>query len=536
MAPSSPHLCDLLARASESPNAVVFVTPRGRDETTFQHVWKLSTGAANGFLRSRAGRPCAGVMTASAEMVACFLGVLRAGSDFVSLPLPRRGQTLENYSAQTRRILELAGADVIITERAYQHVLGPLASCADVRVLEAEAVVSDAANDDRTPDSFGRLIQFSSGTTGVPKGVSLTGSAIGASIQATLEAIGDWRGGRCHWVPLSHDMGLIGGLLTGWASTLSKSGNGGAGAASPCTYMSPELFLARPLTWLEQCASSRARVITGPTFAYQILSRQLRSAPELDLSSLEVCLVGAEPIHPETLREFEKSALRHHFDPRALCPAYGLAEASLAVSIDPPFEHWSTKQVAMGDSRHEYVSCGRVLPCVNVVVEGAGGVPGQIKIRGPAVCEAVFGSVAGAPGANGYRNTGDMGLLTDGELVITGRTDDLLCLAGRNFFAWELEAELSECGGVRAGNCAVVPDGRGRYVVMFEPAVPNTDFGDLLRTVRRRLARFAGIGPSAVGCLPRGEIPKTASGKIRRNAIAADLAGLRTACIAFREF
>jgi acyl-CoA synthetase (AMP-forming)/AMP-acid ligase II len=531
---TSDDILDLLGRASAHPTSVHFVTARGARETSFGEIWSMSTRAASAIARSGSGAPLAGVMTPSPGMVACFIGSLRAGSDFVSIPLPGRGQSAGAYAAQVRTILDLAGVERLVVEAAYAPILGAALPELGERLLVAEALIEagDAALRPRDHEP-GSLIQFSSGTTGAPKGVRLSTAAVGANVTASLEAL-EARPGEvfCFWVPLSHDMGLIGGLLTSWASCCA-TGTGAPPGKYVC--ISPELFLARPALWMEACATHRATITAAPTFAYQLLARHLPRSRPLDLSSLRACIVGAEPISAETLRQFEESARPHGFGELALCPAYGLAEATLAVSIVPPSQAWSTVHVDTDGRRIEHVSCGKTLRSIEVAAPELERGPGPILIRGASVCEG-FVPPRGRR-SDGWLDTGDLGAMTNGELLVTGRGDDLLCLAGRNLFAWELEREAAQCADVRSGNCVAVPDGRGRYVIFFEP-VGSAEPGarQALIDVRRRLAGFAGVGPSGVGCLPRGRLPKTPSGKIRRNSITADLAAYTADCTTFQEF
>jgi acyl-CoA synthetase (AMP-forming)/AMP-acid ligase II len=520
-------IIEILAHASEHERGVEFVTRAGKEETTFHELWTQSSSASAALSGSNEA-PIAGVLSPSAAMVACLIGALRSGTDFVSVPLPGRGQTSEKFFEQTRRIMALAGAETLVLA---QHYAPFFAGLSGVRVVVAETLVAGSSGA-RMRERRGKLVQFSSGTTGVPKGVRMTTSAIGASVEATLTAIDARAEVSCQWVPLSHDMGLIGGLLATWAA--GTRGWLSGRSFGPYICISPELFLARPLLWLETCGARGAAVTTAPTFAYQLVAKHLAGSRMLDLSRLRVCLVGAEPIHPASLEAFQEAARPHGFQPQALCPAYGLAEAALAVSIDPPDREWSTQKVSVHGVARDYVSCGRVLPCVQVRAEGRGNEPGRISIAGPAVCDGVFGGTSAT--SDGWRDTGDVGIMNGDELVVTGRTDDLLCIAGRNVFAWELEAEMMGCEGVRAGNCAVVADGRGRYVALFEPSRTLSDTGPVLSVVRARLAQFAGIGPSAVGCLRRGDLPKTPSGKVRRHRIASELEGFRDLCVAYREY
>jgi acyl-CoA synthetase (AMP-forming)/AMP-acid ligase II len=357
----------------------------------------------------------------------------------------------------------------------------------------------------------------------------LSGAAIAASAEATVIALRIEARPEvfCGWVPLSHDMGLIGGLLATWVGSTRV----------PYKYIciSPELFMARPSMWMETCAANRATITAAPTFAYHVVSRHLARSATLDLTTLRAAIVGAEPIGAETLRLFASAASRHGLRETALCPAYGLAEATLAVSMVPPEEAWSTRTVSVDGQNSTYVSCGRILDCVTVAAPDISVGAGPIAVGGPAMCSGYVPSRSAPP--TGWIDTGDLGVLAGGELFVTGRSDDLLCLAGRNMFAWELERAASTLPEVRAGACAAVTDGQGRYVVFFEPrGAEGSELEDVLTKVRRKLAAVAGIGPSAVGCLARGTLPKTPSGKIRRNSIAADLRNFVDSCLAYRQF
>ena len=324
-------------------------------------------------------------------------------------------------------------------------------------------------------------------------------------------------------------MGLIGGLLGSWVACRRTR----PGYKYVC--MSPEMFLGRPLLWMETCAAEGATITAGPTFAYHVMSRHLPRAHSLDLSKLRACAIGAEPIGVETLEAFQRAAGAHGFREGAMCPGYGLAEATLGVSMVRPGEHWKTRTVSVDGQKAAYVSCGPVLDCVKVQAPDIEAGAGPIRIAGPAVCSG-FIPTREAP-ADGWLDTGDLGVLAEGELLMTGRSDDLLCVAGRNLFAWELETEASKAPNVRTGDCAVVPDGRGGYVVLFETrTAADHDLDGTCRDIRLRLARLIGIGPAAGGCVPRGTLPKTPSGKTRRRAIAADLKRLVESCTAYKEF
>jgi len=524
------HLLDLLSRGAAVERQVEFVSPRGSSLTSFPALWALSSRAARAFETSVPVGRVAGILTSSAEMIACFVGALRAGRDFVSIPLPGRGQHPVAYARQLQAIATMSGATTLVVEAAHAATLAALPEPPSVPVSVAEALVVAAAGSTRDDAVPGELIQFSSGTTGTPKGVRLTGTAIGASVNAILRAleIGDRPETFCGWVPLSHDMGLIGGLLATWA----------ASARTPYRYvcMSPELFVTRPSSWMETCAARGATITAAPTFAYQLASRYLAHAQPMDLSPLRAAIVGAEPIGVDTMEAFASAASRHGLRETAPCPAYGLAEATLAVSMVPPSARWTSRAISVDGKTRPYVSCGPVLDCLDVTAPGGSAEPGPILISGPAVCSG-FIPARESTGPGTWLDTKDLGLLVGGELLITGRTDDLLCVAGRKLFAWELEHAANSVRDVRTGNCIVVADGGGCYLALFEPrsAAPD-DLPAAVFEVRRALAAVAGIGPSAVGCLPRGALPKTPSGKLRRRHVAENVERFVSTCLAYRTF
>ena len=333
----------------------------------------------------------------------------------------------------------------------------------------------------------------------------------------------------CSWLPLSHDMGLIGLALTAICSV-----NPPWSVPSDLVLMSPESFLADPVTWMRACSDYRATSTTAPPFALRLAARALRSAGRFDLSSLRSFVVGSEPIPAESLREFEAVAMDAGMSAHALCPGYGMAEATVAVAIDPTTAAWSSVRVdseslaerewqPVAEGGTELVTCGP--PVLGTELRIAGDRPlGELEIRGPSLLRHYVPDSGSPLTDDGWFRSADLAYIHNGSVCIAGRTDDVLIVAGRNIDARALDAVVAAHAVCRPGNAATFSDGAGRYVVVAEPKAPGAEIGDLragAREIRAALTcRFA-AAPSAVVFIERGTLPKTPSGKVRRNHLRA---------------
>ena len=230
------------------------------------------------------------------------------------------------------------------------------------------------------------------------------------------------------------------------------------------------------------------------------------------------------------LREFESVALDFGLSPHALCPGYGMAEAALAVAIDPASSPWSSARVdsaalAVGDWREvteggtELVSCGPPVPNTEVRTSGDTAL-GELEIRSHSLLDGYVGDGGPPLTADGWLHTADLAYVRDGDVFIAGRTDDVLIVAGRNIDARTLDTVVAAHPACRPGNAACIPDGSGRYVVVLEPrsaAMGQEELRAGAREIRGSLTRRFAAGPSAVVFIERGTLPKTPSGKVRRN-------------------
>ena len=448
------------------------------------------------------------------EFVVVFLAAIRLGAVPVPLYPPRTLGSIEAHLRSTSAIVRAAGARLLVVSPRLRHLLATLVDdVADLqRVVPSDAVraggppVADAAPG---PDDVA-FLQFTSGSTGTPKGIEVTHANLIANAAAIVAGIGGSAEETVgvSWLPLYHDMGLIGFVITPLLQGLSV------------VLLPTMAFLRRPRAWLDAVHRYRATITFAPAFAYALATRKATEADlaAWDLSSLTVAGCGAEPIPPGVLERFtELFGARCALSPTAVLPAYGLAEATLAVTMKPLAGRLHTTRW----QDREVTSCGTPLPTVGVVVRDEEGrevpecVEGEICVTGPSVtpdAERPRGSTV-----EGELATGDLGFLADGELHVTGRVKDLLVLAGRNVHPQQLEWAAAEVEGVRKGAVVAfsVPSPAGeRAVVVLE--ADETQADRIAAAVPGRVRDEVGVVVSAVTCVPRGSIPKTSSGKLRR--------------------
>ncbi|MBS0319433.1 MAG: non-ribosomal peptide synthetase [Proteobacteria bacterium] len=400
------------------------------------------------------------------------------------------------------------------------------------------------------PDDLA-FIQFSSGSTGEPKGVQLSHRNLATNIAAILAGIGG--AGRddssLSWMPLTHDMGLIGFHLTPIA----------AGASH--WLMPPALFVRRPLTWLRKIAEHRVSVSCSPNFGYRHVIANVDDADlaALDLASLRVLFNGAEPIAAGVCRTFVERLAPAKLAADVMLPVYGLAEASLAVTFPPLRRRLATTALARdalgpgnvvrapreGEAGVEHVKVGTpVAGCSLRIADARGdacadGIVGRVLICGDNVTRGYYGDPAltARTIVDGWLDTGDLGVIVDGELVITGRAKEVVYIAGRNHYPPDLEAILERDAGIEPGRAAIVgvraSDCVSDELVAFVVHKGNDmqAFVTTAAAVQRTLAEQAGVALRAV--VPLRTLPKTTSGKLQRVALADEFArGVHDATLA----
>lgn len=483
------------------------------------------------------GGTVAALLTGSLDCLAVLFGAFRSGLTLVSLPTPARGMGTEEYVAQVNAMCALTGASCLVTDPVYAEFLGEVT--VPVHGFP-EYATSHAAP--RT-DQPGRFVQFTSGSTGTPRGIELSLSAIEANLTSMYHWLPPTEGHvGCSWLPLSHDMGLIGFTLNGICSTAAPWS-----IPSEIVIIRPETFLSDPARWLQACTDYRATSTAAPPFALRMAMRAMRpgAGTTFDLSSVRSFVVGSEPVSAEGLRQFSQIAAGHGLSPNAICPGYGLAEAALAVAIGDTSTPWTSARVdpdalgarrwtEMEDGGIELVSCGAPLFDVEVRIAGDDAV-GPIEVKSPSLLTRYVGDDQSPVSTDGWLKTADLGHLRAGELFIAGRSDDVLLIAGRNLNARALDEVVGGHPACRPGNAACIGDGEGRYVVILEPNQASADIAALreaAREIRVSLLRRFSAGPVDVLFIERGTLPKTPSGKVRRNTLQAQWSAHELAVVA----
>ena len=487
-------------------------------------------------LGARPGDSVATVFPTGYPFLEAFFGALLAGAVPVPLYPPVRLGRLDEYHRRTAALLRAVRARVVLADPRVRRLLGPAVLAAEppLGCLELDALPAGPARPAAvSPDDLG-LVQFSSGTTVEPKPVALAHRALVAQARL-LNAHWPDRDGAGHsgvsWLPLYHDMGLIGCVLP----ALERPG--------PLTLIPPEEFVVRPALWLQAISRYRATLSAAPNFAYALCTRKVRDEEMdgVDLSSWQVAINGAETVVPEVVRGFTDRFARWGFRRAAMTPVYGLSEAALAVTFSDPWRpcrsrHFDRAALAAGravpaDTGLELVSVGRPLPGFEVAIADGrpgrldDGQVGRVLVRGPSLMAGYLhqDEATARTLRDGWLDTGDRGFLLDGELHLTGRDKDVLIVNGQNHAPEELERATESLAGVRAG-CAVAvafrPEGAvtDEVLLLVESARDAVvdDPAGLARRCAEQVLAATGVVPARVEVLAPGTLPRTSSGKLRR--------------------
>ncbi|MBV8029978.1 MAG: AMP-binding protein [Betaproteobacteria bacterium] len=530
----------------KQPNRLsVFLYEENREhQLTYKALWEgaMRYGARLADAGLQPGQTVAIMLPTRADYLFCFYGVLLAGGVPVPLYPPARLATIEDHMTRHVGILKSAGAAMMVTIPEAKALAWLLR--AQVESLRAVFVPEDFA--EAAPFSPVRaraghigFLQYTSGSTGNPKGVVLTH----ANLMANVRAMG--RGARAthedvfvSWLPLYHDMGLIGGCFATMV------------LGFPVVLMSPLAFLSRPSSWMRAIHRHRGTISGGPNFSFELCLRRIEESEleGLDLSSWRFCFNGAEPVSPETMRAFCNKFKKYSFNENSMSPVYGLAECTVGVAFTPPGTPWRMDELdrerfsrtgeavpaKAGDPAPlRVVACGEVLDEHDFRVVDAAGLElpdrheGQLQVRGPSTTSGYYRNPEATKSLfqGEWINTGDRAYLSEGMAYITGREKDIIIRGGRNISPYELEVAVGDLPGIRRGCVAVFgstdeQSGTERVVVLAEMRQPlDAASVDSLKTRINGLAVSLLGGPADdIVLAPAHTVPKTSSGKIRRVA------------------
>ncbi len=526
-----------------------FVDEDSHAEPFFSHAGiERASARFGGALQSlglKKGDRVALILPDNADFVFAFLGAARAGLIPVPIYPPTGLGKLSGYLENTLHIVERSGAKVLVTTTDIRRILGTvqsrapeLAKVCDVETLKGLREELKPVKVDLDDVCF---LQFTSGSTARPKGVTLTHRNLAANVHVIMDLglrVGS-SDSAVSWLPLYHDMGLIGFVLAPLYHV------------NTITFLPPLSFLKRPIRWLDQMSRRKATISFGPNFAYALCNKRIKDAEldGLDLSAWRVAGCGAEPIRAENLAAFAEKFGRVGFSPKAFVSCYGMAESTLAISFSPLGSGvivdtvdgdglWSRGEAAVAPPTHEraapIVQCGPSFEDHDIAVfaldDAASERPlpertvGEIRLRGPSIMSGYWNEpeLTRDAFAGGWLKTGDLGYLAGGAVHICGRSKEVIIVNGRNYYPQDLEWEASRVEGVRKGN--VIAFGtlkptydRERVVLALETGVPEGDARDALKGAVRKAVQ-QGIGLTVDDVLPVdiGVLPKTSSGKLQR--------------------
>jgi fatty-acyl-CoA synthase len=427
-----------------------------------------------------------------------------------------RLSSIEEFVAQTRSRILHADVSLVLVDPELAAFVEPAPGDPPMvgwEVMEGPSAMAKAGDWRRPEDDLERLaiLQFTSGSTSDPKGVMLPHGTLGANLDAIERAtsLDPDHDVLVSWLPLYHDMGLVGLLTTGLST------------GTPLVLGAPTDFTSSPGRWMEWISTYRGTATAGPNFSYVLAARALGRGEPLDLSCLRIALNGAEPVDPATVARFVEAGERHGLRPGAVFPAFGMAEVGIAGTFPEPMTGLRTDPVDRTVLEAERFASSvapdheraRHLAILGRPVEG-------LEIRGTSVTPGYYKR----PDANaelfhdGWLRTGDLAYLLDGEMVMCGRIKDVIIVGGRNVFPEDIERALADVDGVRAGNViAFGVDQQGKEGVVVVAESKSDDLPEVRRSVAARVRDAVGLPAKDIVLVAPGSLPKTSSGKLQRS-------------------
>ncbi|MGH9113274.1 MAG: fatty acyl-AMP ligase [Acidimicrobiales bacterium] len=531
-----PSLLRRIERSTERDTTITFVVGGDEDIVAWRDLHTQAKAYAEA-LQARGVRPgdhVALLAPTTRPLVTAIQGTWLAGATIVVLPLPMRLSSIDEFGAQTRQRIRNADAALVVVDPELAAFVAP--EPGDPPMIEfTDLAGGDPAVWVRPPDDPDRLaiLQFTSGSTSDPKGVMLPDRVLCANLDAiaTAAELEPQYDVLVSWLPLYHDMGLV-GLLTLPMAT-----------GSALVLGAPQDFTARPARWMEWLSTYGGTATAGPNFSYVLATRALQRSDPLDLSRLRLALNGAEPIDPDQVDAFVEAGRRHGLRSEAVFPAFGMAELAIGGTFPPPLsgmvtdcvdrrvletERYAAPAEPGSPGSRRLPLLGRAVPGleIRVVDPDTGAVlrdreVGELEITGTSVTTGYYRR----PDANaelfhgGWLRTGDLAYLLDGQLVMCGRIKDVIIVGGRNVFPEDVERSVGELDGVRAGNVIAfgVEGDRGRETLVVVAETRSDDLAAVRRAVHDRVLDVVGVPPKDIVLVTPGTLPKTSSGKLQRS-------------------
>lgn len=545
-----------IRRAATGPHGVTFIgaAAGGPGSSPVKVSWKQlheEARAVAAALQARGLAPgdhVAILGPTTRALVTAVQAIWLAGGCMIMLPIPLRFSSIEDFMLQTRALLQGGDVSLLLIDPGMAAYYEPAPGDPSVVMLNqirpGISGLPTAGDFKPVPGNPCRLavLQFTSGSTADPKGVMLPHHVIGANIDGMIEAAGITPDDTIvTWLPLYHDMGLIGML------TVSMTVGCSLVLASPLD------FTSRPADWMRWMSEYRGTITAGPNFSWALANRALNrmsdTGERLDLSTVRIALNGAEPVDPRTVENFIASATPHGFRPGAEFCAFGMAEVAIGGSFPPPMrgmicdavDRIALETEGLAIPAAPDMPTARRFPLLGWPVPGLEmricdpdtGKPmgerkvGELELRGPSVTTGYYGrpDLSAALFRGEWLRTGDLAYFVEGpdggppELVICGRIKDLIIISGRNIYPEDIERAVGMIEGVRAGNVIAfgVESARRKETIVIVAEIRDADLAGLRRAIRRRVIEICEVPPRDIILTRPGTLPKTSSGKLQRS-------------------
>ena len=519
--------------ASHSQTGVTFISGEVGTRVSWSDLYADALGYAS-VLQQRGIGPGSHVAVmgpTTRPLVTAIEAVWLAGATTVVLPLPMRLASIDDFVEQTRQRIHHADVALLLIDPEFAPFvpiedMPPVLTFAELAHGDGTAFVAV----DPSVDSLA-VLQFTSGSTAEPKGVMLPHRTVCANLDAiatAAELVVDVDV-MVSWLPLYHDMGLVGFLILPMSSGVEL------------VLGAPQDFLGDPARWMRWMSTYGGTATAGPNFAWVLATRALARSETLDLSPMRIALNGAEPVDCAAVHRFVDAAVPHGLRPGAVYPAFGMAELVIAGTFPVPMQGLRVDRVdrdalelerravpCTSGSTRELAILGRAVPGLSLrIVDPATGEVrgdrevGELQIRGTSVTTGYYKR----PEANielfdgDWLRTGDLAYLIDGEMVMCGRIKDVIIIGGRNIYPDEVERAVGDLDGVRAGNVVAfgVDGNRGKEAIVVIAETNSDDPHDVVRHMAHRVIETIGLPAKDIVLVGSATLPKTSSGKLQRS-------------------